>query len=184
MIFTETKIAGVFVIELERRSDERGFFARQWCADEFVRAGLNPAIAQINVARSTAAGTLRGVHYQKSPHAEVKLVRCTRGSVFDVAVDLRPESPTFRQWFGTELDAESGRMLYIPEGCGHGYLTLTPDADLVYQASVPYAPTSATGVRHDDPAFNISWPEAVKVISSQDQNWPPFTADGGASEGQ
>jgi dTDP-4-dehydrorhamnose 3,5-epimerase len=183
MIFTETKIPGVFVIELERRSDERGFFARQWCAEECARAGLNPAVTQINVARSTATGTLRGVHYQKAPHAEVKLVRCTRGSVFDVAVDLRPESPTFCQWFGVELDADSGRMLYIPEGCGHGYLTLTPDTDLVYQASVPYAPNSATGVRHDDPAFNISWPEAVKVISSQDQNWPPFAAGSAVGEG-
>lgn len=184
MIFTKTKIPGVVVIDLERRSDERGFFARQWCAEEFMRAGLNPAVTQINVARSTAAGTLRGIHYQKSPDAEVKLVRCTRGAVFDVAVDLRPESPTFRQWFGTEIDAETGRMLYIPEGCGHGYLTLTPDADLVYQASVPYAPASATGVRHDDPAFNISWPEAVKVISSQDQNWPAFAVDAGSDGGR
>lgn len=177
MIFTETKIPGVFVIELERRPDERGFFARQWCADEFARAGLDPRIAQINTARSVAAGTLRGVHYQQAPYAEVKLVRCTRGAVFDVAVDLRVASPTFCQWFGTELDDESGRLLYIPEGCAHGYLTLAPNTDLVYQASVPYAPKSATGVRHDDPAFKIVWPQAVKVISSQDQNWPNFLSD-------
>ena len=110
MIFTETKIPGVFVIELERRSDDRGFFARQWCADEFVRAGLDPRVAQINTARSVAAGTLRGLHYQRAPHAEVKLVRCTRGAVFDVAVDLRVGSPTFCQWFGTELDDVSGRI--------------------------------------------------------------------------
>jgi dTDP-4-dehydrorhamnose 3,5-epimerase len=176
MIFTPTRIPGVFVIELEQRRDERGFFARQWCADEFVRAGLDPRIAQINTARSVAAGTLRGIHYQRAPHGEAKVVRCSQGAVFDVAVDLRPGSPTFRQWFGTELDAESGRMLYIPEGCGHGYLTLRPDTDLVYQASVPYAPQSATGVRHDDPAFNVVWPAEINVISAQDQRWPPFSA--------
>jgi dTDP-4-dehydrorhamnose 3,5-epimerase len=180
MIFTETKISGVIVIELEPRRDERGFFARQWCADEFTRTGLDPRIAQINTARSVAAGTLRGVHYQKAPHAEVKLVRCTRGAVFDVAVDLRAGSPTFCEWFGSVLDEESGRMLYIPEGCGHGYLTLAPHTDLVYHASVPYAPQSATGARHDDPAFNIIWPEAVKVISPQDENWPSFLSGASA----
>jgi dTDP-4-dehydrorhamnose 3,5-epimerase len=174
MLFTETKIPGVFVIELEQRRDERGFFARQWCADEFMRVGLNPRVAQISTARSVMAGTLRGMHYQMSPHAEVKLVRCARGAVFDVAVDLRADSPTFCQWFGIELDDESGRMLYIPEGCGHGYLTLAQNTDLVYQASVPYAPKSATGARHDDLAFNIVWPGAVNVISPQDQNWPNF----------
>jgi dTDP-4-dehydrorhamnose 3,5-epimerase len=166
----------VFVIELERRSDDRGFFARQWCAEEVARAGLDPVLAQINVARSTARGTLRGVHYQRAPHAETKLVRCTRGAVFDVAVDLRSDSPTFRQWVGVELDAESGRALYIPEGCGHGYLTLSAETDLAYQASVPYAPASATGVRYDDPAFGIEWPAPIKVISAQDRNWPSFPA--------
>jgi dTDP-4-dehydrorhamnose 3,5-epimerase len=174
MIFTKTKIPGVFVIELEPRRDERGFFARQWCADEFTRAGLDPRVAQINTARSVSAGTLRGMHYQEAPHAEGKLVRCTRGAVFDVAVDLRADSATFCQWFGIELDDESGRMLYIPEGCGHGYLTLAPNTDLGYQASVPYAPGSARGVRHDDPAFDIVWPAPIKVISAQDQNWPSF----------
>jgi dTDP-4-dehydrorhamnose 3,5-epimerase len=178
MIITPTRIDGVCVLELEPRRDERGFFARQWCAEEFVRAGLNPAIAQVNLARSTAAGTLRGIHYQIAPFAEVKYVRCTRGAVFDVAVDLRPASPTFRQWFGVELDAESGRMLYIPEGCGHGFLTLAPETDLVYQASVPYAPKGARGVRHDDPAFAIAWPAPVRVISQQDLGWPDFA--GGA----
>jgi dTDP-4-dehydrorhamnose 3,5-epimerase len=175
MIINATEIPGVFVIELERRRDERGFFARQWCADEFARAGLDPKISQINTARSIETGTLRGMHYQQAPHAEVKLVRCTRGAVFDVALDLRAGSPTFCQWFGTELDEESGRMLYIPEGCAHGYLTLAPSTDLVYQASVAYAPQSATGVRYDDPAFNIVWPGAIKVISPQDKNWPGFS---------
>ena len=140
MIFSRTRIDGVWVLDLEPRRDERGFFARQWCAEEFVRAGLNPAVAQINVARSTAVGTLRGIHFQLPPHAECKLVRCTRGVVFDVAVDLRVGSPTYREWIGVELDADSGRMLYIPEGCGHGFLTLTENTDLVYQASLPYLP--------------------------------------------
>jgi dTDP-4-dehydrorhamnose 3,5-epimerase len=172
--FTPTKIAGVIVIDIEPRTDERGFFARQWCADELARAGLDARLSQMNVARSTTAGTLRGIHYQKAPNSEVKLVRCVRGAVFDVAVDLRPSSPTYRQWFGIELDHASGRMLYIPEGCGHGFLTLTSDTDLVYQASVGYAPQSATGVRHDDPAFAIAWPHPVEVISAQDRNWAPF----------
>jgi dTDP-4-dehydrorhamnose 3,5-epimerase len=176
MKFSPTKIPGVFVIELERRNDERGFFARQWCADEFARAGLDCRLSQINTARSVAAGTLRGVHFQRQPDAEVKLVRCVRGAVFDVAVDLRAGSPTFCQWFGVELDDESGRMLYIPEGCGHGYLTLTPNADLVYQTTAPYAPQSAGGVRYDDPAFGIEWPRGIDVVSSQDQNWPLFDA--------
>lgn len=181
MIFQSTGIAGVFVVELERRNDDRGFFARQWCADEFLRAGLNPALAQINTARSVAAGTLRGIHYQKAPHSEAKLVRCVRGAVFDVAVDLRRDSPTFCQWFGIELDHDSGRMLYIPEGCGHGYLTLTANADLVYQASVPYAPASATGLRYDDPAFAIAWPRSIDVISKQDLGWPAFDATSAAA---
>jgi len=181
MKFSPTTIAGVHVIELERRSDDRGFFARQWCGEEMRRAGLDPRLAQINTARSTASGTLRGVHFQRQPHAEVKLVRCTRGAVFDVAVDLRADSPTFRQWFGIELDEETGRMLYIPEGCGHGYLTLAPDTELVYQASVPYAPQSAIGVRHDDPAFKITWPGKINVISQQDRNWPAFIAAPGAA---
>jgi dTDP-4-dehydrorhamnose 3,5-epimerase len=174
VIFSKTKIDGVFVVELEPRRDERGFFARQWCADEFTRAGLNPAIAQINSARSASAGTLRGLHLQVAPHAEAKLVRCTHGAVFDVALDLRAGSPTFRQWFGMGLDGELGRMLYIPEGCAHGYLTLEPNTDLTYQASVPYAPKSARGFRYDDPAFGIVWPEAVKVVSQQDLSWPDF----------
>lgn len=172
MKFTATKIAGVVVVDLERRSDERGFFARQWCAEELTKAGLDARVAQINTARSIAQGTLRGIHFQRAPHAEAKLVRCTRGAVFDVAVDLRPDSPTYCQWFGVELDDESGRALYIPEGCGHGYITLTANSDLVYQASTPYAPSSATGVRHDDPAFGIAWPVPIMVMSAQDRGWP------------
>lgn len=174
MKFSPTSIAGVIVVDLEPRRDERGFFARQWCAEELARAGLDNRIAQINTARSTVAGTLRGMHFQAAPHAEAKLVRVTRGAVYDVALDLRPESATFCRWFGIELDAESGRMLYIPEGCAHGYLTLMADTDLAYQASVPYAPASAGGVRHDDPAFGIVWPRSIEVISKQDAGWQVF----------
>lgn len=179
MIIGRTAIEGVCVIELEPRRDERGFFARQWCFDEIARAGLDTRIAQINTARSVAVGTLRGIHFQEAPYAEVKIVHCTRGAVWDVAVDLRPESATFRQWFGVELDEQSGRALYIPEGCGHGYLTLTPHADLVYQTSVPYAPKSARGVRYDDPAFEIVWPRPIEVISPQDRTWPDFATGPG-----
>jgi len=174
MIFTRTSIDGVVVVDLELRRDDRGFFARQWCAAELTKAGLDPRIAQINTARSIAAGTLRGMHFQIAPHAEAKLVRCNRGAVFDVAVDLRPDSASFCAWYGVELSAESGRMLYIPEGCAHGYLTLAPDTDLSYQASVPYAPESARGVRHDDPAFGILWPRSIEVISKQDACWETF----------
>lgn len=174
MIFTETRLGGVFLIDLEPRRDARGFFARQWCAEEFARAGLDPHIAQINTARSLVEGTLRGMHYQVAPYAESKLVRCTHGAVFDVALDLRPTSPTFCKWFGIELTAENGRMFYIPEGCAHGYLTLAPDTDLAYQTSVPYAPASARGVRHDDPAFGIVWPRVIAVVSEQDANWSRF----------
>ena len=181
MIFKETKIAGVFVVELEPRRDERGYFARQWCIDEFTRAGLDCTTVQINTARSVMAGTLRGIHYQRAPHDEVKLVRCTRGSVFDVAVDLRNDSPTFCQWVGVELDEDSGRMLYIPKGCGHGYLTLAPNTDLAYQTSAPYAPQSATGVRYDDPAFGIVWPGPIAVVSAQDRNWPAVMGSGARS---
>ncbi len=174
MKFTPTGIEGTYVIDLEKRADDRGYFARAWCEGEFARQGLNTRIAQVNVGVSTRAGTLRGMHYQLAPHAEAKLARCARGAVYDVAVDLRPESPTFRRWHGCELSAENGRMLYVPEGCAHGYLTLTDDSELMYFTSVPYAPDAARGVRHDDPAFSIAWPVPVKTISPQDAAWPEF----------
>ena len=174
MIFTETRLSGVFVIDIEPHRDERGFFARQWCAREFAEAGLDTRIAQINTAHNIAAGTLRGLHFQVAPDGESKLVRCPRGAIFDVAVDLRPQSPTFCAWFGVGLDATSGRMLFIPEGCAHGYLTLTPGTDVSYQASRPYVASSARGVRHDDPAFGISWPASVQTISHQDDSWERF----------
>lgn len=172
--FTPGQVSGCFIVDLERRSDERGYFARAWCEREFAAQGLATRIAQANVGVSTCAGTLRGMHYQDAPHAEAKLVRCPRGAVFDVAVDLRPESPTFRLWQGCELSAANGRMLYVPEGCAHGYLTLTDDTELMYFTTEPYAPDAARGVRHDDPAFSITWPRPVTTISSQDAGWPDF----------
>jgi dTDP-4-dehydrorhamnose 3,5-epimerase len=172
--FRPTDIGGVWLIEQERRVDERGYFARAWCSEEFRAQGLVTTFPQINTAVSTRAGTLRGMHIQDAPHAEVKVVRCVRGSVYDVALDLRPDSPTFRLWYGVELTAANGLSLYLPEGCAHGYVTLEPDTELVYMASSPYAPKHARGVRHDDPAFGIHWPIATEIISEQDRNWPEF----------
>ena len=174
MKFSPGRIVGSYVIELEKRGDDRGYFARTWCEREFAEHGLNTRIAQVNVGVSTRAGTLRGMHYQIAPHAEVKVVRCSRGAIYDVALDLRPDSPTFRQWHGCELSGDSGRMLYIPEGCAHGYLTLTDDAEMLYFTSQFYAAGSARGVRHDDPAFGIEWPAPAQVESQADATWPDF----------
>ena len=174
MIFTETELKGVYLIETEPLEDDRGFFARTFCREEFAKYGLNPQVAQCNLSYNRKKGTLRGMHYQIAPREEAKLVRCISGAIYDVIVDLREDSTTYCQWLSLELSAR-GRMLYIPEGCGHGYLTLAPNTDLVYQASAPYAPGSAKGVRYDDPAFNIVWPGAIRVISLQDQNWPRFS---------
>ncbi|MCK6370007.1 MAG: dTDP-4-dehydrorhamnose 3,5-epimerase [Gammaproteobacteria bacterium] len=176
MKFTAGEIEGAYLIEPDRRVDDRGHFARLWCSQELAAHGLNGTIAQINTGVSPRCGTLRGLHYQLAPHAEVKIARCFRGAVFDVAVDLRPGSPTFRRWMGVELTAGNGRLLYVPEGCAHGYLTLTDDVELVYLTSRPYAPEAARGVRYDDPAFGISWPREAVVISQADRNWPLFPA--------
>lgn len=175
MLFQETDIAGAFVVEIKRIADDRGFFGRAWCSEEFRKRGLSDTIVQINTGVSTRAGTLRGMHYQLAPHAEVKVVQCTRGAVYDVAVDLRPESPTFKRWAAVELSDQNYRTFYIPEGCAHGYLTLSDDAVLTYTTSKSYAPTAAKGVRFDDPAFGIQWPGNIRVISTADRNWPDFT---------
>lgn len=172
MLFTPTKIAGVHLIDVERRQDERGYFGRMWCEREMAAHGLSTRVAQTNVAVSLRAGTLRGMHYQRAPFAEVKTIRCARGAVYDVIVDLRPASTTYLQWVGVELTAENGRMLYAPEGCAHGYVTLHEDTELSYSTSQFYAPEAAHGVRFDDPAFNIQWPVTVNVISAQDRSWP------------
>lgn len=172
MRFTETKVAGVFLIEPELIADERGFFARTWCREEFEAHGLNPGLAQCSISFSHRKGTLRGLHYQVAPHEEVKLIRCTQGAIWDVAVDLRPGSPTYRAWFGAELSAANRAMLYIPEGCAHGQLTLTDGTEVLYQISLPYAPAAARGVRFDDPVFGIEWPGEVVVINDRDRGYP------------
>jgi dTDP-4-dehydrorhamnose 3,5-epimerase len=172
MRFTETKVAGAYLVEPEQLADERGFFARTWCAEEFADHGLNPRLAQANISFNHRKGTLRGMHYQAEPHAEAKLVRCTRGAIFDVAVDLRPGSPTHRAWYGVELSADNRAMLYVPEGCAHGFLTLADATEVAYQMSAPFAPEAARGVRFDDPAFGIEWPGEVLVINERDRGYP------------
>ena len=176
MRFTATSIAGVVVVDIESRTDERGAFARLHCPDEFAAAGHPFAPAQTSLSRNPTRGTLRGLHYQPAPHAEVKLVRCVSGRIFDVAVDLRPDSPTHRQWTAAELDAETGRALLIPEGVAHGFLTLEPDSDVIYQISPAYAAGHEAGVRWDDPAFAIAWPRAPQLISPRDASYPDYSA--------
>lgn len=175
MIFTETKLNGVFIINIEPIEDERGLFARSWCREEFEVHGLNPELAQCNISFNKKKGTLRGMHYQKPPHEEAKLVRCTLGAIFDVIIDLRPDSPTYKQWVGEELTAQNHRMFYVPRMFAHGFVTLTDSTEVFYQMSTQYAPESATGVRWDDPVFNIHWPEQPKIISQRDQSYPDFS---------
>ncbi len=174
MKFHETKIPGVVEIHPERKPDERGFFARTWCQNEFASNGLNSKLVQSSISFNTRKGTLRGMHYQALPHAEVKVVRCTRGAIYDVVVDLRPHSPTFKEWIGLTLTAENRNMIYIPEGCAHGFVTLEDKSEILYQMSEFYDAGSARGVRWDDPAFQIVWPEHVQVISERDRTYPNF----------
>ena len=172
MQFIPTTLPGVFVIDLKKITDDRGFFARAWCRDTLAAQGLNPNQTQLNVGYSHKKGTLRGMHYQKAPHAEVKIVRCTRGAVFDVAVDLREGSATRGQWFGVELSAENGKQLYIPEGFAHGYQTLEDETEMYYMTSAFYTPDAVRGVRFDDPAFGIQWQLPAAMVSQQDLKWP------------
>ena len=174
MNFRETNVSGAWVIGLDKRVDARGYFARVWCNQELKSQGLNGDCVQVNTALSPHKGTIRGMHFQVSPHAEVKIARCLRGAAFDVLIDLRPASPTFCRWFGLTLTPDSGEMLYVPEGCAHGYLTLADDTEVLYFASNAYAAKAATGVRYDDPAFDIRWPAEIKVISTADRSWPDF----------
>ena len=174
MIFHETKLAGVVEIEMDLHRDERGLFARSWCEREFREHGLDPRLVQCSLSFNERKGTLRRVHYQAAPNQEAKLVRCTKGSIYDVAVDLRPQSATFRQWIGTELTAGNRRALYIPADCAHGFLTLEDETEVFYQMSQFYHPESARGVRWDDPAFGIVWPGKVEVISDRDLRHPDF----------
>jgi dTDP-4-dehydrorhamnose 3,5-epimerase len=170
--FVPTTVTGAYLIEQERHADERGFFARTWCAQEFAEHGLESAFAQCSVSYNHRRGTLRGLHYQAPPFAETKLVRCTRGAVYDVALDLRPASPTFRRWFGVELGADDGRALYVPRGCAHGFYTLADQTEVAYEISTPYTPEAARGVRWNDPFHGIAWPGPVAVIAPRDRDYP------------
>lgn len=174
MIFTETILKGAFLIEPERQEDERGFFARTWCQREFQQHGLRPRWVQCNISYNKKRGTLRGMHYQAPPHEEIKLVRCSRGAIYDVIIDLRPQSLTFKKHVAAELSAENCKMFYIPEGLAHGFQTLEDDCGVFYQMSEFYEASNARGVRWNDPAFRINWPEPVRVISARDQNYPDF----------
>lgn len=172
MIFRETKLKGAYVVEPEPHRDDRGFFARTWCRDEFAVHGLDISFAQQNLSVNPVRGTLRGLHYQAVPHGEVKLMRCVRGAIYDVIVDVRHDSPTFRQWFAIELRADDYRMLYVPRGFAHGFQTLRPDSEVTYLVSHPYVPAAGRGIRFDDPAIGIRWPLPLTRISKQDRSWP------------
>ncbi len=177
MLFTPTNILGVYVIDLQPINDDRGFFARTFCREEFERHGLITDLEQTNIAWSPQRGTLRGLHYVAPSYSEAKLVRCTRGSAFVVVADIRPRSPSYKLWISVELTADNHRQLYVPPGCAQGYQTLCDDTEMLYQMSSPFAPGSTRGIRHDDPAFRIEWPLTIAVISPADQSWPPYTAN-------
>jgi dTDP-4-dehydrorhamnose 3,5-epimerase len=174
MVLVETKLKGVFEIHLEPKFDERGFFARAWCQKEFESKGLNSKLVQCSISFNSRKGTLRGMHYQTAPFAESKVVRCTKGAIYDVVVDLRLDSATYKNWIAVLLTATNRHMVYVPEGCGHGFLTLEDETEIFYQMSEFYNAESARGVRWNDPAFKIAWPEKVEVISERDQNYPNF----------
>jgi len=175
MIFTETRIRGAWVVELEGSADERGMFARTFDAEEFRRRALNPNVLQCGISFNPLRGTLRGLHYQAQPHGECKLIRCTRGAIFDVLVDVRPASSTYGKWFGVELTPDSGKLVYAPEGVAHGLLTLTDGTEISYQISARYEPPAARGLRWNDPAFAINWPEPVRIISEHDRTYPDWS---------
>ena len=174
MKFCETPLKGAYIVEIEPRADDRGFFARSFCRQEFEAQGLNPAVAQCNISFNPKAGTLRGMHYQAEPFREVKLVRCTIGAIYDAVIDLRSGSATYRRWFGVELTADNRRALYVPEGFAHGYLTLTDNTEVFYQVSEFYSPGHERGIRWNDPAFGIKWPKDPIVISPKDASHPDF----------
>jgi dTDP-4-dehydrorhamnose 3,5-epimerase len=174
MIFKETKLKGAFVIEPERLCDSRGFFARTFCQREFIQHGLNPRVVQCNVSFNKKKGTLRGMHHQIAPRPEDKFIRCTNGAIFDVIIDLRPESLTFKEWFSIELTSENRKMLYVPKSFSHGFMTLKDNTEVFYQMSEFYFPEYAKGIRWNDPAFQIEWPEKITSISEKDMNYSDF----------
>ena len=174
MIFIETQLQGAFIVHPEKIEDDRGFFARTWCQLEFARHGLNARVAQCSFSFNQGRGTLRGMHYQITPYEEAKLVQCTKGAIYDVILDLRPDSPTLTQWVAVELTSENRQMIYVPEGFAHGFQTLKDNTEVFYQISEFYAPEYARGVRWNDPAFGIEWPEDQRILSYRDKNYPTF----------
>jgi dTDP-4-dehydrorhamnose 3,5-epimerase len=176
MIFGTTTVEGARLIDIEPKEDERGFFARTWCRQELAAQGLDIEVAQESISYNRHRGTLRGLHFQRPPHAETKIVRCTRGAIFDVIVDLRIDSPTFLRWEAFELTAENHRALYIPQGFAHGFQTLADDTEIAYQISAFHIPGAADGHRYDDPTFGIPWPIPMTTISERDLQWPAFEA--------
>jgi dTDP-4-dehydrorhamnose 3,5-epimerase len=177
MNFRPTALAGAFLVEIEPNGDERGSFVRTWCGREFAAHGLVSDVVQCSLSTSPRAGTVRGMHFQRAPHGEVKLVRCQRGAIFDVIIDLRPDSPSYRRWQGFELTHDDHRALYVPKGFAHGFQTLTDDAEVFYQISEFYIPEASTGVRWDDAAFRVEWPLPITSIADKDRNWPDFQID-------
>lgn len=177
MIFTKTTLDGACVVDLEPRIDERGFFARGWCRREFEEQGLAAEFVQGNVSYTGRKGTIRGLHYQVAPCREAKLVRCIRGAIWDVIIDLRPDSRTYLEWLGLELTAENRRQVYIPEGFAHGYQTLADESEILYQVTAFYAPEAERGIRWNDPRFDIRWPEADRSMSPKDAGWPDFAQE-------
>jgi dTDP-4-dehydrorhamnose 3,5-epimerase len=184
MRFQETSVQGVLLITPDHFDDERGFFQRTWACDEFEAHGLETRMVQRNVSYNRARHTLRGMHFQREPFGEVKLVSCAVGAIYDVAMDMRPESPTFGQWFGAELGRDNGALLYVPRGCAHGYLSLVPDTTVEYLISEFYHPEVAGGIRWDDPFFNVVWPAEPSVMHARDASWPDFEPAMAASRGQ
>jgi dTDP-4-dehydrorhamnose 3,5-epimerase len=174
MIFTDTRLVGAFLITVERHKDERGFFGRSWCRQEFEQHGLNNNLVQCNISFNNRRGTLRGMHYQTSPFQEAKLIRCTMGAIYDVIVDLRPQSKTFRHWLATILNAENRSAIYVPEGFAHGFQTLIDNTEVFYQMSEFYLPEAAKGVRWNDPTFGIEWPIEKPILSKKDKNYPDW----------
>lgn len=178
MKFERTSFSGVLIVRQERNNDERGYFTRLICEEEFAREGLQTRFSQTSLSFNCKAGTVRGMHFQHAPHAETKLVRCSRGAIFDVVVDLRPEKPTFCQWQGFELSAENGVALYVPEGLAHGFQTLVDDSEVTYAITSPFVPGYGAGVRWDDPAINVRWPLPIATIAERDRSWPLIDKDG------
>ena len=175
MKFTETNLKGSYIIELEKFEDERGFFARTFCEEEFKKHDLNPNLKQISIAYNKKKNTIRGMHYMKAPNEEAKLVRCSSGSIYDVIIDLRPKSPTFKKWFGIELKASDYKMIYLPEGFAHGYQTLENNTEVIYHMSIIFVPESYSGVRYNDPAFNIKWTQSDNlIVSEKDKSYSSF----------